>query len=140
MNAEKPYLCSKCGEEIKSSEKFCHSCGTKVDIGARNHKQFCSECGKQIYNKGNFCPECGSKNNTMVADKEQKGKIISNIAVTFAILCPFFSSLTIIPLIAFITGITTLARGGKRWKGIVAIIVGLIYFFVGAYINSQSFN
>jgi hypothetical protein len=46
--------CSKCGNAIQASDKFCSSCGTPVA-----NAQFCAGCGSQITVGASFCANCG---------------------------------------------------------------------------------
>lgn len=45
--------CPKCGNEISPSDKFCTSCGEKIES-----VRYCQNCGKPI--DGRFCTNCGT--------------------------------------------------------------------------------
>ena len=48
--------CPDCGKENSSSNKFCSSCGAKL-----NKKVNCSKCGYTIEPEAQFCSQCGTK-------------------------------------------------------------------------------
>lgn len=52
-------VCSKCGNSLPPSAKFCLECGTKVENLSVN-EIICPNCGVKTP-KGKFCTECGAK-------------------------------------------------------------------------------
>ncbi|WAR07204.1 hypothetical protein MAR_017162 [Mya arenaria] len=56
---------SPCGEELKSTQKFCTSCGKQVDIKLLEVQtpdiERCGGCGAVCTPGKKFCPECGFK-------------------------------------------------------------------------------
>ena len=46
--------CKKCGAELKTGDKFCMSCGAKVE-------SYCPNCGQILGTGENFCSNCGQK-------------------------------------------------------------------------------
>ncbi|XP_052808603.1 E3 ubiquitin-protein ligase rnf213-alpha-like isoform X2 [Mya arenaria] len=56
---------SPCGEELRSTQKFCTSCGKQVDIKLFEVQtpdvEKCSRCGTMFTLGIKFCPECGCK-------------------------------------------------------------------------------
>lgn len=47
--------CPKCGRKLQSYEKFCSTCGTKVQEG------YCYSCGSPLIAGNAFCNKCGAK-------------------------------------------------------------------------------
>lgn len=47
-------LCSRCGAELIAGKRFCHACGTRVDLT-------CSSCGAPLERHFRFCPHCGAE-------------------------------------------------------------------------------
>jgi len=45
--------CASCGTELIPGKKFCHDCGTRVEIA-------CPSCGSPVQAAFRFCPECGA--------------------------------------------------------------------------------
>ena len=50
--------CRNCKKPVKSTEKFCPECGTKVQ---EEIKKNCPSCNKQLKSIEKFCTECGNK-------------------------------------------------------------------------------
>ena len=57
---EEPIIrpCRNCKKLVKSTEKFCQECGTKVEFEV---KKICPSCNKLLKGIENFCTECGTK-------------------------------------------------------------------------------
>lgn len=54
--------CSNCGLLIRKREKFCATCGSRLDWGVEQKKAlYCSQCGKRVIERGNYCVFCGNK-------------------------------------------------------------------------------
>ncbi len=53
MSAGVARACSNCGDEIVPGDRFCASCGNRVD-------RACSACGVMLVSGDRFCPECGA--------------------------------------------------------------------------------
>lgn len=51
-------VCPTCKSEIKETDKFCMSCGTKLNI--INKKKVCSNCHKINNNNSKYCEFCGN--------------------------------------------------------------------------------
>lgn len=49
--------CTKCGQPLTESAKFCPSCGTRVE--QQQSSVFCSACGTKLEPSAQFCPACG---------------------------------------------------------------------------------
>lgn len=52
--------CSKCGQPLQETQRFCTVCGNKVDQTTSNSYQ-CHKCGKEIEASKKFCPYCGMR-------------------------------------------------------------------------------
>lgn len=50
--------CKNCKKAVKSTEKFCPECGTKVEL---DEKKNCPSCKKPLKGNEKFCTECGAK-------------------------------------------------------------------------------
>ena len=57
---EEPIIrpCRNCKKLVKSTEKFCQECGTKVELEVKKN---CSSCNKELKGIEKFCTECGAK-------------------------------------------------------------------------------
>ena len=51
-------VCPNCNSEVSKGAKFCHECGTKIEVLAENER-ICPTCGCKTV-KGKFCMECGA--------------------------------------------------------------------------------
>jgi len=56
--------CNQCGNENKSSNNYCHSCGIKINLYnvpnvafVKKQSDFCNQCGVRLV--GQYCSECG---------------------------------------------------------------------------------
>lgn len=49
------YECSKCEVEVQEKDRFCWSCGRRLDPLAG-----CSQCGSEVFHGDRFCRQCGS--------------------------------------------------------------------------------
>jgi len=56
--------CSKCGDKLQDSLKFCTSCGTpvedKTEVLPQSAKKFCTGCGAELSDSEAFCTMCGT--------------------------------------------------------------------------------
>jgi ribosomal protein L40E len=50
-------MCRKCTIQTVQGAKFCHACGTAIDLVLN-----CASCGSKLPALGTFCPQCGYKN------------------------------------------------------------------------------
>ncbi|MEK6835656.1 MAG: zinc ribbon domain-containing protein [Nanoarchaeota archaeon] len=50
--------CRNCRKPVKSNDKFCPECGTKIQ---EEIKKNCPNCKKELKGIGKFCTECGAK-------------------------------------------------------------------------------
>jgi ribosomal protein L40E len=50
-------MCRKCSTHTVQGAKFCHVCGTAIDL-----LQICASCGSKLPANGLFCAQCGYKN------------------------------------------------------------------------------
>ena len=50
--------CRNCKKLVKSTEKFCSECGTKVELEIKTN---CPSCNKPLKGSEKFCTECGAK-------------------------------------------------------------------------------
>jgi len=50
--------CRNCKKPVKSTEKFCPECGTKVELEIKKN---CPSCNKLLKGIEKFCTECGAK-------------------------------------------------------------------------------
>jgi len=57
---EEPIIkpCRNCKKPVKSTEKFCQECGTKVELEVKKN---CPSCNKQLKGMEKFCTECGAR-------------------------------------------------------------------------------
>ena len=57
---EEPIIkaCRNCRKPVKSTEKFCQECGTKVE---EEIKRNCPSCNAALKGIEKFCTQCGSK-------------------------------------------------------------------------------
>lgn len=66
--------CKKCGYELEKNEKFCPSCGERVEL-----KKVCPACGTELEENIKFCPACGKrieeKNIRIETEKESTAKL-----------------------------------------------------------------
>lgn len=66
--------CKKCGYELEKNEKFCPSCGERVEL-----KKVCPACGIELEENIKFCPACGKrieeKNIRIETEKENTAKL-----------------------------------------------------------------
>ena len=57
-------LCTQCGSNVLKGDKFCGSCGTKVEI-KQELSNFtlveCNACSTEITDDSRYCPSCGTK-------------------------------------------------------------------------------
>ena len=51
-------ICSSCGAAVIDKAKFCHKCGSKIELSA---EIFCIECGTKNPAECLFCIECGAR-------------------------------------------------------------------------------
>ena len=53
-------ICSNCGAELNSDDRFCPSCGAKISQdSASPDKMACPRCGNEILDGQKFCVKCG---------------------------------------------------------------------------------
>jgi ribosomal protein L40E len=50
-------LCRKCSTQTVQGAKFCHTCGTAIELILN-----CASCGSLLPAMASFCPQCGYKN------------------------------------------------------------------------------
>jgi ribosomal protein L40E len=50
-------VCRNCSTQTVQGAKFCHGCGTAIDI-----IQTCASCGSKLPARALFCAQCGYKN------------------------------------------------------------------------------
>ena len=50
--------CKNCKKPVKSTEKFCPECGTKIEFEIKKN---CPSCKKPLKGTEKFCTECGAK-------------------------------------------------------------------------------
>jgi ribosomal protein L40E len=50
-------VCRKCSTQTLQGAKFCHGCGTAIEIILN-----CASCGSKLPANAPFCPQCGYKN------------------------------------------------------------------------------
>jgi ribosomal protein L40E len=50
-------LCRKCSTQTIQGAKFCHGCGTVIEMILN-----CASCGSKLPANAPFCPQCGYKN------------------------------------------------------------------------------
>jgi ribosomal protein L40E len=50
-------LCRKCSAQTIQGAKFCHECGTAIELILN-----CASCGSKLPANAPFCPQCGYKN------------------------------------------------------------------------------
>jgi len=55
--------CNNCGAQNKDENKFCVSCGVKLEKEPGQEKKFCPECGSENQLKNKFCINCGTELN-----------------------------------------------------------------------------
>ncbi len=57
---EEPIIrpCRTCKKPVKSTEKFCQECGTKVELEIKRN---CSGCNAFLKGGEKFCTQCGTK-------------------------------------------------------------------------------
>ncbi len=64
-NSQKPEsLCSNCGAKVLQHDKFCGSCGTKVEVEKETDPLTlteCHSCSTQITISSTYCPSCGTR-------------------------------------------------------------------------------
>ena len=58
-------ICSNCGAEVPSSQKFCSNCGTPVEAApapapAQAAGKVCPNCGAPVDEGTKFCATCGT--------------------------------------------------------------------------------
>ena len=53
--------CEKCGKQLNDNDKFCISCGTKVEEDIQADHICCPNCGSILNDDDQFCTSCGSK-------------------------------------------------------------------------------
>lgn len=69
--------CIRCGNEVKTGQKFCGKCGTKIEEG-----KICPSCGNKLSGKEKFCAECGHPFMQDKKDELKIGKKGQNISET----------------------------------------------------------
>lgn len=47
-------LCSRCGAELRPTDRVCESCGASQELA-------CAHCGARCERGSRFCPTCGSE-------------------------------------------------------------------------------
>ena len=53
-------ICSSCGAELNSDDRFCPSCGAKISRDSTiQDKTTCPRCGNEILDGQKFCVKCG---------------------------------------------------------------------------------
>ena len=50
-------VCRKCSTQTLQGAKFCHGCGTAIEIVLK-----CESCGSKVPANAPFCPQCGYGN------------------------------------------------------------------------------
>jgi hypothetical protein len=50
-------VCRNCSIQTIQGAKFCHSCGTAIEMILN-----CASCGSKLPVKAPYCPQCGYKN------------------------------------------------------------------------------
>ncbi len=50
-------VCRKCSTQTLQGAKFCHGCGTSIQIILK-----CESCGSKVPANAPFCPQCGYGN------------------------------------------------------------------------------
>ncbi len=50
--------CKTCRKPVKSTEKFCQECGTKVESEVKTN---CPSCNGKLKGGEKFCTQCGAK-------------------------------------------------------------------------------
>ncbi len=57
-------LCSNCGANVLQHDKFCGSCGAKVEVEKETESLAlteCQTCSTQITTNSTYCPSCGTR-------------------------------------------------------------------------------
>lgn len=73
--------CEKCGKQLNDNDKFCISCGTKVEEDIQTDHICCPNCGSVLNDDDQFCTSCGSKigyEESTSADFDDEGVYVGN--------------------------------------------------------------
>jgi Double zinc ribbon len=62
--------CTNCGAQNNDDNKFCVSCGIKLEKKLEQAKKFCPECGTENQLNNKFCVSCGTELNFKQINKE----------------------------------------------------------------------
>lgn len=69
-------FCENCGNKLNDGDKFCMSCGERVEMYVPAPEpsaiMYCDECGNIIYEGEAFCTNCGLK----AGVKSDRGKLV----------------------------------------------------------------
>jgi hypothetical protein len=61
--------CNICGTQNNNENKFCVSCGIKLEKNPEQTKKFCTECGTENQLNNKFCINCGAELNYKQSNK-----------------------------------------------------------------------
>lgn len=97
--------CEKCGKQLNDNDKFCISCGTKVEEDVQVDHICCPNCDSVLNDDDQFCTSCGTKignqeevteenfNNEAIYTKKESPKrhrekrIITLLLLFFLVFC-----------------------------------------------------
>ena len=65
--------CTACGTELIAGKKFCHVCGTRVNLT-------CATCGAALQPEFRFCPDCGADTSSVAPSATQPTAINDGLA------------------------------------------------------------
>ena len=72
-------FCKNCGNQINENAVACLNCGFAKGDGGK----FCANCGSEINPGAASCTKCGAAVKTVVANGEQKSKLVAVLLAFF---------------------------------------------------------
>lgn len=72
-------FCKNCGNQINENAVACLNCGFAKGDGGK----FCANCGSEINPGAAICTKCGAAVKTVVANGEQKSKLVAVLLAFF---------------------------------------------------------
>lgn len=128
-------FCKNCGNELGTNEKFCTSCGSKIEMSTNTEPK--EEVKKEILNVSPIVENSNNSTNINTKVEKLKGLKIASLVLGIISLVFFLLNIILIPLelTGLILAIVYIVNNKKFCAGIVlniiAMIISVTIFFLG---------